>query len=387
MASIRLFLPGGSRVESIPGQSYVTGRMLAEGTLRRDWRRLAEELEDRGVLLAASGSSEGIGITLDALAVDWEWALDRAAEMILEPSFPEERCRWVCRQTLAELASLADQPAVLTGWAFQRQLYAPHPRCRPVQGDAESLARLTSADCVTFHRRSLESRPIVTVAGAVDAEAVERRVSALLGDVGGGRRRRLAPSPPEGLGERMEVALDDADQAHLYLGHLTVDRRHPSAIALEVLAVVLGAGSGLSGRLPARIRERDGLAYAVYVQTLEGAGLDPGRFLTYLGTSPDSVAAAEAAVRQELVRLLDEGVSEEEVRVARAYLLGREPFRRETPRQWADLMVLAEHYGLPFDDFAWRRERLRAIDREVVQRAATEHLRPGDVRVTVGRPR
>ena len=72
---------------------------------------------------------------------------------------------------------------------------------------------------------------------------------------------------------------------------------------------------------------------------------------------------------------------------ARSYLLGREPFRRETARQWADLLAEAAIYGLPVDDPDWVAERYRALDRPAAEDAARRHFDAAALRVTVGLPR
>ena len=179
---------------------------------------------------------------------------------------------------------------------------------------------------------------------------------------------------------------DAEDQAHLYVGHLTVPRNHPDYTALEMVAVTLGSGAGLTGRIPMRIREQEGLAYSANAQTVAGSGEDPGRLVAYVGTSPATVARAEAGVREEIARLVEEGIEPAELEEARAYLLGREPFRRETARQWAELLTEAVQYGLPLDDPALREAELKALDLAEVQAAARRHLRPADLQVTVGLP-
>ena len=225
------------------------------------------------------------------------------------------------------------------------------------------------------------------MAGVVDEDAVQSRLESLLG----------APPPedavpfpeppsPEGLERRRVVQTDAEDQAHLYVGHITVPRRHPDYNALELLAVVLGSGAGLTGRVPARIREKEGLAYTAYAQTIAGSGLDAGRLLAYVGTSPATVEQAERGVIEEITRIVEDGIEDSELEESRAYLLGREPFRRETARQWADLLVEAEEYGLPLEDMERRRADLTALDKAAVEAAARRHVRPEELRVTVGMP-
>jgi zinc protease len=388
VAAVRVWLAGGTRAEEIPGQSLLTGRMLTEGSRQRDWRRIAEEAEAKGMVLSSFGQFEYHGLSIDALAKDWELALAWAAELTLEPSFPADRCAWTAKQAAAELESLADQPDVKTAWGYLEQLYTPHPRSRPLHGSVDSLLGLGADDCARCHRRALGGRVRVAVAGVVDEEAVAARLADLFAALPPATAPLPEPPAPAGLPERQHrVETDAEDQAHLYVGHLTVPRHHPDHAALELLAVVLGSGAGLTGRIPARIREREGLAYSAYAQTVSGAGFDPGRLVAYVGTSPATAERAERGVVEELTRVVEEGITDAELEEARAYLLGREPFRRETARQWADLLVEAEHFGLPLDDPDLRIAELKSPDRAAVEAAARRHIDPAALKVTVGLPR
>lgn len=386
VVAIRLWVRGGARAESIPGQALVTGRMLTEGTRSRGWKRIADEAESTGMILSSYGTFECHSVSVDALARDWEQALDWAVELLFDPVFPEDRCAWVARQAAAELESLTDQPDVKTAWGFLGQLYAPHPRARPLHGSVESLLGITPADCAAFHAAALAGGVKVAVAGAVDEEPVRRRLESLLASPPRGSEPLPEPQAPAGVEERTLVETEAEDQAHLFVGHLTIPRNHPDYTALEMVAVTLGSGAGLTGRIPTRIREQEGLAYSAHAQTVAGSGEDPGRLVAYVGTSPATVAKAEAGVREEIERLVKDGIEPAELEEARAYLLGREPFRRETARQWADLLTEAVQYGLPLDDPAVRERELQALGLEAVQEAARRHIRPGDLRVTVGLP-
>lgn len=387
VVAVRFAAPAGARAERIPGQSLLTGRMLGEGTRGRDWKRIAEEAESKGMVLASDGNWESHGLSIDALARDWELALEWAAELMLEPAFPEDRCAWLAKQSAAELESFLDQPDVKTAWAFLDQLYAPHPRCRPLYGSIESLLGMTPADCADLHRRALSSGLHVTVAGVLDEDRVRAKLETLLGGVEAGGETLAEPPEPDGAPERRTIETDAEDQAHLYIGHRTVKRDHPDYTALELAAVILGSGAGLTGRIPNRIRESEGLAYTAYAQTVAGAGLDPGRLVAYVGTSPATVEQAEAGVIEEITRMVEGGIEEDELEEARAYLLGREPFKRETARQWADLLADAVLYGLPLEDAERRLVELGELDKAAVEAALRRHVVPRDLRVTVGMPK
>jgi zinc protease len=374
--------------EPLPGLSLLAGRALAEGSRRRDWRQISLEAEDRGMFLQSFGTLEALGVAIDSLAGDWQLTLRWLAELALEPAFPADRLAWLRTQTKGELESLNDQPEYRTARAFLDQLYGPHPYGRPLHGDAASLDLADSEACAAYHQRALGWGGCVVVTGDVDEDAVLRELESLFAGVSAADEPLPAlPEPSTDAAERRTLEAGDTEQAHLYAGHLTLDRRHPDLPALDLAAIVLGAGAGMAGRIPHRIREQEGLAYSADVATASGAGSGPGRLVVYVGTGPENIPKAEAALREELERLLEGGIAEEEFAEARSYLLGREPFRRETLRQWADMIAEGELYGLPIADSEWVMERYRRLSRQDVEDVARRHLRPHDLRVTIGLPK
>ena len=102
---------------------------------------------------------------------------------------------------------------------------------------------------------------------------------------------------------------------------------------------------------------------------------------------PGTVLASERALREELDRLLTDGITDEELENARSFLIGRDPFRRETARGWADVIAEAEFYGLQNERPEWVREVLTALSRQDVEAAARRWIRPEELRLTVGLPK
>ncbi len=396
VVAVRLLLAGGARCETIPGQALLTGRLLAEGTRRRTWETIAADAEGRGMIVSSFGGYETHGLAIDALAEDWGLALEWTAELLFESVFPAERLRWLARQAAAELEAQADQADLATARVFSEQLYAPHPRGRPLQGDAASLARLDSDRCRGFHAAALGWGGFLCVAGEIDESRVAARAGELFGEGSGkggahrvGIEARLRPepaAPAAAPAPRREIVTRAEDQAHLFLGARTLPRAHPDYPALELAGVLLGTGSGLTGRIPQRIREREGLAYTATAETVAGAGVDEGRLVCYVGTAPETLDQAEASVRDELERFLAEPIAAADLESARSYLLGREPFRRETARQWADLMAVAALLDLPLDDPDWYSDQLRRLSVAEVEAAARRWIDPARLLVTRGLP-
>ncbi len=387
VVSMRLWLPGGSRLESRPGLAWVTGRMLTEGTERRDWKEIARASDGLGMVLGSFGGLEAHGISLDCLSRDWHQGLRWLAELALESSFPGDRCAWTIRQGIADLKSLMDQPEAKASWAFAEQLYGEHAAGRPPTGTVAGLEAINADLCAELHDRSLARGAVLTVAGLLDEDEVQAEIERLFGEPGAEMQTCEAPPPPASETQgRREIITSARDQAHLFVGHLTVPRSDPDMAALQLLSIILGAGAGLTGRIPDRVREKEGLAYSAAASAVSGAGLDPGRLVVHVGTSPDTLSRAEQCVREEIVRLLEQGVEPEELESARSYLLRREPFHRETPQQWAELLAASVLYQLPLDDPEWVNERYQAPTREDVETAARRHLDADRLKVTAGLP-
>ncbi len=385
-ASLRLWLRGGSRSESVPGSAWTTGRMLLEGTRRRDWQTIAREADDRGMMVSSFGALECHGLQIDCLAVDWRLAVEWAAELTRESMFDEAREAWVEQQRQAELDSLRDQPDSVAAWASAQQCAGEHAAGRPAAGHLTVPSRVGPDTCSEFHLRGLAQGAVLSLVGGFDESDALGTLADTFGDAAGGVASVVDVKAPSPCDEARRTIPVPGDQAHLILSHSTVRLGDPDHPALELLSVILGSGSGLNGRIPWRLREREGLAYAAQATALSRAGLDPGRLVISVGTSPDRIDRAEKAARSELERLLEGGVTAEEVDEARSYLIGREPFRRETPRQLADLLARSEFYGLPFDRPTWLADALRDLDPEAVLEVARRHLRPEELLTTVGLP-
>lgn len=388
LVSFRARLRGGLLNEKEPGLALLTGRMLAEGTRLRDWQKITTEAENRGMYLQSFASGESLGVGIDALAADADLALEWMAEILTEPIFPQDRFEWTRKQAMAELESLYDQPHYRTARAFAGQIYGQHPYGRALHGSAESLAQRTREECAAYHQEVLAWGGCIVVTGAIDEDEILKKLeSRFQGVLPEPKERPIAPLPISSEQREQELIAGGSDQAQVVAGHLTVDRKSPDMPALDLLGVVLGAGgAGNSGRMPNRIREKEGLAYAVDVATSAGAGHGPGHLMVYCGTAPNKARHAGKAIAEELERLLQEGIEVQELEEARSYLLGSDALRRETLRQWSDLLSESVLFGLKTEDPAWVAERYKSLTKEDLEAVARRHIRPQDLRLTLGWP-
>jgi len=139
---------------------------------------------------------------------------------------------------------------------------------------------------------------------------------------------------------------------------------------------VLGTGPGFTNRISRRLRDELGLAYAVSANIHASAGLLPGTFTAYIGTSPQHLRTATQGFLREIRRIQGELVGEEELELAKSYLLGSFPLGFERASQRASYLVSAELHGFPEDHLDRLLAQFAAVRAEDVRRAARAHLFP-----------
>ena len=168
----------------------------------------------------------------------------------------------------------------------------------------------------------------------------------------------------------------DRQQVHVYLGHLGVRRNDPDYPALVVMDHVLGSGPGFTSRVAHKLRDELGLAYTVHASLTASAGVLPGAFTAYIGTSPQHVGTAIRGFLDEMERLRREPVPADELEMAKQYLIGSFVLGFERASRRAQYTVYAERNGLGEGHLAELLRRFRAVEAEDVLRAAQRHLHP-----------
>jgi predicted Zn-dependent peptidase len=154
------------------------------------------------------------------------------------------------------------------------------------------------------------------------------------------------------------------------MGGLAPAMTDPDFAAMKLVSTVLGGG--LAGRFFSELRDKQGLAYTTAAQ--EPMRVDTGYFLALLGTAPANKEKAEAALREQLERIQREAVSDEELRVAKAYLLGSLAMDRRTNARQAWYLASLEVAGVGYEYLDRYTAQVRAMTAADLQRAAQRYL-------------
>jgi len=388
----------GSRTESDAeaGVATLMSRLLTEGTKTRSALEIATAIESVGGSLTASAGYESSVVTATVLKKDFDLALDLARDVLMNPAFAQDRVARERDRQLAEIRSAQDRPQTVASWTFNELVFAGHPRHRPPIGYAETVGKLTRDTLLRFHERHFApTNTVLAVVGDINLEETARKVEAAFA---AWTPKSIEPPQLPALRRQSQRVAKyvpmEKEQVNVYLGHLGIDRANPDYYALQVLDTILGGGPGFTSRIPGHLRDEQGLAYSTFSDITGSADLDPGRFIAYIGASPENLDQALAGIVKEIETIVAEPVTETELADAQAYLTGSFVFEFETNAEIARFLLDAELYQLGFDYIVTYPEKIRAVRVADVQRVARRYLDPKNYTVVVvgpvdeqGRPR
>jgi predicted Zn-dependent peptidase len=221
---------------------------------------------------------------------------------------------------------------------------------------------------------------VLAVSGRVRAPAVAAEAERLFGAMPPAPAAAApAVQPPGAAASRMVREVSGA-QAQILAGALAPPLTHPDYPAVKVLSTVLGGG--MASRFFSELRDKQGLAYST--DALYPSLVDRGYFVAQLGTAPENLERAEAALGKQLDRIRLEPPTPEEVRVAKAYLLGRLAMDRRTNARQAWYLATLELGGVGHEFLDRYITAVRDVGPADVQRVAQTYL--GTLRVSIARP-
>ncbi|HKA19055.1 MAG TPA: pitrilysin family protein [Blastocatellia bacterium] len=389
--SINAIVQAGSRFEddNKAGLASLVGSLLDAGTETRTSQQIAETIEAVGGQLGTYGNYQSSGVMVRALSQDTVLGLDVTSDLIMNPNFPEAKVREHVDRRIAQIKSRLDVPRTQASDVFNEIVYEGSPQHRPSIGYEGTVKTLTRANVEQFYRRFYVPQITkVAIAGDFDKNLVKGLVEATLGtwkapgdfDIPEVRRPVRQTSPI------FESVNAPKEQVNVIMGHLGIERSNPDYYALLVMDTILGSSPGFTSRIPRVLRDEQGLAYTTFSNITSSAALDPGRFIAYIGTAPENLERAVSGLRKEIARIVEGGVTEEELETAKLYLTGSFVFRFQRNSQIAEFLLEAEIYGLGFDFLERYPQLIREVSVEDVWRVTQKYIDPDNLTTVVVGP-
>ena len=371
----------GSRDEpdEVSGVSHFLEHLLFKGTDTRSAQDLSRGVDRRGGDFNAFTSKEYTAYYCRLPARHAAFGIELLGDVLTRPALRDVDVHAERQVILEELAMDDDSPDDVAHRAFAAELFPGHALGRDPAGDRAHVQAITPDDVREFFARHYRANTmVVAAAGPMEHDELLALIAEHFSGVatGGSVPERAQPGA---VGRGVAID-DDSEQVHIVMGGRALPRTDPRREALDVVNHVLGGG--LSSRLFEEIRERRGLAYAVYSGV--SAFADAGVFQLYAGTQPEHADEVQGLLRHELARLASDGITDEELDIAVGYLtgafeLGLEDTGARMGRTAGQLITTG--MVRPIDEQV---ARWAAVDQDAVRAVITDVLTFDPVVVTVG---
>lgn len=379
--SIGVWIGTGARSETAQenGICHFLEHMVFKGTATRSAEEIARQVDSIGGHMDAFTAKELVSYNIKVMDQHLPVAIDMLSDIVLNPVLRDEDIEKEKGVILEELKMDVDNPEYLVHEIFSANFWKGHALGRPILGTRRTIRSFDRDRIGGYHRRYYTPRNItITAAGNLDHAALVK----LVGEQFGALADNGAPPPLEKPQTHSVVELRNKrslHQVHLCLGTPSHALPHDTRFASYVLNTVLGAG--MSSRLFQNIRERQGLAYAVFSEL--SMYRNTGCLAIYAGTSLESTKRVVECIMHEFTDLKQNPIPAEELRRAKEHLKGSIMLGLEsTSSRMGNLARQALYFGRFFslDEMT---ESIEAVSAEQVQRLAQEFFNPDTIALTV----
>jgi predicted Zn-dependent peptidase len=379
--SVGIWVRNGSRRENPAenGLAHFLEHMVFKGTHRRSAEDIAREMDSVGGMLDAFTSKEQICFNAKVLDEHLPIAFDVIADLVLRPKFDSDDVKKERQVVLEEIKMDMDNPEYLLHDIFTRGFWPSHSLGRPILGTRDTVREFDS-DAIRrrFQNWFAPDHLLVTAAGNITHQQVLDLVEKEFGHLPSSKFTEEDPVPSNGAPINIE-SKRDLEQVHLCIGVPSIPLADDRRFAVAVLNNLLGGG--MSSRLFQNIREKHGLAYAVFSELTPYS--DAGLLSVYAGTSKETVGQVLDMTIAEFRAMKESLVTEEELLRAKNHLKGSLMLSLESTSSRMSNLARQELYFHRFSSLDEILASIEAVTREQLQSLARQFFQPDQIAVTI----
>jgi predicted Zn-dependent peptidase len=280
---------------------------------------ISREFDSLGAQNNAFTSQEITGYWAKAHSKHTDKMLDIIADMYLNPTFPANDLETEKGVIIEEINMYEDLPQRLVHEVFAELLYGDQPAGWSIAGTRENVRSFNRNDFINYRKKHyVASATTIVVAGDIEANTVFKKVTKYFDKISTSKKfgkKRVIEKQTE---PAIKLKYKETDQTHLVIGFRSYDLYNKKTPALRILSTILG--NGMSSRLFQKMREELGICYYVRASTDELS--DHGSLVISAGVDSNRVEEGIKGILDELKKIRDEKIPEEELRKAKDYLIG-----------------------------------------------------------------
>ena len=332
----------GSRYEdaNLSGVSHLIEHMVFKGSRNYPTaRHISETIEGLGGVLDAGTDKELTVYTARIADEHFERACTLMADMLCYPLLDAHELSRERKVIIEELGMYRDSPQDWASVLADAAFWPDTPLGREVAGTRETVEHISRKSMVGYYgAHYVPGNLVFSVAGNIVHEHVVDVIGNLFGHCEGRVRPTFVPCTVSQTTEAVTVEHRSTEQTNLVLMTAGIPHDDPDYYELALLNTMLG--EGMSSRLFQRVREEQGLAYDISSSPIHFQ--DTGAFAVYAGVKPRKAPAAIRSILEELCRLREEKVAEEELTRAKAFTRGRMALQLESAHRVASWIGVQE---------------------------------------------
>lgn len=331
------------------GLAGVTRYMMTLGAAGMTDEKIANKMADIGAILGGDFDADRAGFKLRTLSSEREktQALEVFTKILQQPDFPDDVLTREKARIISGLQESATQPESISSKEFMKALYGSHPYSLDESGEVDTVAKITRDDLQSFYKQYYGAKGAVI---AIIGDLTREQAGAIAESISTGLPKSAAVNPIPAVTlptQPLEKRIaHPASQSHILLGYPGIKRGDPDLFPLYVGNYVLGGG-GFVSRLTEEVREKRGLVYSVYSYFMPMA--EPGPFQLGLQTKKDQAEDALKLVKETLDNFIKNGITEAELKAAKANIIGGFPMRIDSNSKILDYLAVIGFYKLPLN--------------------------------------
>jgi len=355
----------------------LTGQMMMAGTANRTKDQLDEEIDFIGASLSAGSTS----IFASSLKKHQDKVLELMADVLYNPKFPQEELDKLQKQTLTGLATSKDDPNSISSRMSSALVYGKDHPYGEIETE-QTVKNVQLSDIKSYYETFFKPNvAYLAIVGDMDKAEARKVVTKYFakwekGEVPKFTYNEPAPAAKNAVGlvdrsSSVQTVINIAQPIDLKLGD-------DAYIASRVLNQIFGGGS--SSRLFMNLREDKGYTYGAYSSL--GADKLVGQFAVNASVRNEVTDSAVYEFIYEINKLVDEGVTQEELDKAKANLAGSFGRSLESPSTVANFALNIERYDLPKDYYATYLQKMNALTVDNINQTAKNLIDPDKLYIT-----
>ncbi|MEW6455174.1 MAG: pitrilysin family protein [Acidobacteriota bacterium] len=393
--TIQFYMKGGAYFEphDKPGISTLLANTIKEGTKNFPGKKIQEKLDSLGASIDISSSPDTIIVTVTTLKEYLTEVLDITADLILNPTFPEEEFQKQIRNFKARIIQQRASPLFLASEMLYKQVFGNHPYSKittpsgapyvnifQILPTQEYLNTATRQDLIDYYNKFFMPNQTFAIAvGDFKSEEIfkeiEKRFS---GWKKGAPIEEIKSELPSKPSKRVLYLVDrpGSVQSYILIGNLLFERKHPDYISLLVANKILGGGrhigGGATGRLFMNLREDKGWTYGCYSWIMPF--LNSGIFAINAEVRTEVTASAVKEILKEVERIRKGDATKEDLKYSKSFLSGVLPLLMEGSRGISGAAAELKLNDLPSDYWNTYPNIINSVTYDEMKKAAETYI-------------